>query len=286
MKITRELLIKLKACQHGLDLLNKYPEGATLIELADDPDIQLDDFFFARHYFHLNEEELKVYNKKCNIIECGDHILRSSDVKNSNWIYSSNKIQNSNFINNCEDVSGSSDVVSAVNVINSNNIINSKNIKYSQNVADSNNISTSNNIINSNYINWSHVLNSCQNLEECQFCYKCQNLNDCYFCGFVENSKHCIFCNNVSNVKYQIFNQEVTWQEFERVKEMLMLQLEVEKVDLLNIREDRHLDNRFSYDLRFDRMFEKLSEDFYGWVSTLPQYDEQLFLLLFFTTLK
>lgn len=54
----------------------------------------------------------------------------------------------------------------------------------------------------------------------------------------------------------------------------------------MNIQSEKHLDNRFSYDLRFDRMFEQLSDDFYGWVSSLKQYDEQLFLLLFFTTLK
>lgn len=286
MKVTRELLVKLKACQQGLDLLDKYPEGASLIELAQDPDTTLEDFFFARHYFHFTEEELELYNKKCNIINCNGHILQSYDVINSNWVYKSNNIIDSNYISNSEDVKKSNEIKSSITVNSSENIINSKNISYSQNIADSNNILTSNNIINSSNIKWSQIINSSHDLEECNFCYKSDNLNECSFCGFVTNSKHCLFCNNISDTDYQIFNKTVTWQEFERVKKELEIKLESETVDLLNIKEDKHLDNRFSYDLRFDRMFEKLSEDFYGWVSSLPYYDEQIFLLLFFTTLK
>lgn len=65
-----------------------------------------------------------------------------------------------------------------------------------------------------------------------------------------------MFCNNISDAQYQIFNKEVTLQEFEKCKEILMWQLENENVSLIKIDEKRHLDARFSYDLRFDRMFE------------------------------
>lgn len=86
--------------------------------------------------------------------------------------------------------------------------------------------------------------------------YKCRNTKDSYFCGFVENSNHCMFCNNIENAEYQIFNKQVTREEFEQVKEILLLQLQAENIDLLNVDEKKHLDRRFSYDLRFDRMFE------------------------------
>lgn len=286
MIITRELLIKLQACEHGLKLLEKYPNGATLIELADDPDVELDDFYFARHYFHFNDEEMKIYNKHCQIFGCGDHILRSSKITDSNWVYNSININKSNYINQCEQVIESSEIVNSVNVQYSKNIINSKNINYSENVADSDDISNSNNIINSSHINWSSVINSSFLLEDCHFMYKSNNTKDSYFCGFVENSNHCLFCNNLSNAEYQIFNKQVTQTEFEKVKEILLLQLQAENIDLLNINIEKHLNPRFSYDLRFDRMFEQLSEQFYGWVGSLPQFDEQIFLLLFFTTLK
>ena len=286
MKVTHELLVKFKAYKRWFEVIKKYPEEVELVDLLQDTDLDLDDLYFARHYFNFNDQELKVYNSRCNIEECGNHVLQSFQINNSNWIYNSSNITNSNFISNCDKVQGSSEIKSGVDIIDCENVINSKNIKYSKNIADSENISTSTNIINSNYINWSKVITSSQNLEECEFCYKCYNLNDCYFCGFVNNSKHCLFCNNISNTEYQIFNKPVTWDEFERIKEILHLQLETENVDLMDIRSDRHLDARFSYDLRFDRMFEQLSENFYGWVGSLPQYDEQIFLLLFFTTLK
>lgn len=287
MKITNNLLVKLQAYKSWFDILKKYPnKEAPLLDLLQDEDLDFEDLYFARHYFNFTDEELKVYNNRCHIEECGDHVLRSSYIKNSNWVYSSTNIENSNFISNCQDVKGSTDIKSAINVLNSANIINSKNIKYSENIADSGEISSSNNIINSSYISWSSVINSSHNLDECRFCYKSNNLQDCYFCGFTENSRHCLFCNNISNTEYQIFNKAVTIEEFELIKEDLLQRLELETVDLLNINNEKHLDVRFSYDLRFDRMFEKLSEQFYGWVGSLKQYDEQIFLLLFFTTLK
>lgn len=286
MKITEQLLTKLKACQHGFEILKKYPDGATIVELANDPDVTLEDYFFARHYFHFTEEELQLYNKRCNLKHCGGHVLQSFNVTDSNWIYKSHDIQNSNYISNCNDIKNSSEIKSAINVLNSQDIVNSKNIQYSTKVCDSENIFNSDNIINSHQINWSKIITSSSNLEECQFCYKSRTLNNCYFCGFVDNSENCIFCNNISNAQYQVFNQPVSLNEFEQIKELLLLHLETETVNLLQVNEKRHLDARFSYDLRFDRMFEQLSEDFYGWVGSLPQYDEQIFLLLFFTTLK
>lgn len=286
MKITRDLLVKLRACQQGLDLLDKYPDGATLTELADDPDTTLEDFYFARHYFHFSDEEMKIYNDHCQIKNCGGHVLRSAKITNSNWVYNSTDVQDSNYVGHGEKVIGSTEVANSIDIKRSNNIINSKNIGYSENVADSDNIYNSENVINSSYINWCGVINSSFMLDDCQFMYKCRNTKDSYFCGFVEDSNHCIFCNNIHGVEYQIFNKQVTQEEFNRVKEILLIQLQAENVDLLNVNEKNHLDARFSYDLRFDRMFEKLSEQFYGWVGSLPEYDEQVFFLLFFTTLK
>ena len=286
MKITRDLLVKLRACQQGLDLLDKYPDGATLTELADDPDTTLEDFYFARHYFHFSDEEMKIYNDHCQIKNCGGHVLRSAKITNSNWVYNSTDVQNSNYVGHGEKVIDSTEVANSIDIKRSNNIINSKNIGYSENVADSDNIYNSENVINSSYINWCGVINSSFMLDDCQFMYKCRNTKDSYFCGFVENSNHCIFCNNIHDAEYQIFNKQVTEEEFNRVKEILLIQLQAENVDLLNVNEKNHLDARFSYDLRFDRMFEKLSEQFYGWVGSLPEYDEQVFFLLFFTTLK
>lgn len=286
MKITPELLKKVRAYRQWFDVLKKYPNGIELIELLQDSELDLDDLYFARHYFYFNTDELEVYNNRCQIQNCGDHVLRSSAITNSNWIYNSKNISNSNFISNCENVNNSNEIKSGINVIESVHVINSKNVKYSQNVADSSDIFTSNNIINSNQITWSNIINSSSKLEECGFCYKCQDLNNCYFCGFTENSKYCLFCNNISDAEYQIFNKPVSPLEFAQTKEKLLYQLEAEIVNLINIDETKHLDARFSYDLRFDRMFEQLSEDFYGWVGSLPQYDEQIFLLLFFTSLK
>ena len=172
MKVTRELLVKLKACKQGLNLLDKYPEGATLVELAQDPDTTLEDFFFARHFFQFNQEELELYNKKCNIVNCNDHILQSYNIINSNWIYRSNNVTNSNYVSSSENINDSDEIKSSIEISDSQNIINSKSISHSFNVADSDNIMASNNIINSSNIKWCQVINSSHDLEESNFCYK------------------------------------------------------------------------------------------------------------------
>lgn len=167
MKVTHDLLVRLRACEHGLDLLKKYPDGATLIELANDPDTKLEDFYFARHYFCFNSEEMEVYNHHCQIERCGDHVLRSSQITDSNWIYNSTHVDKSSYINSCKNINTSFEIVNSVNVEGSKNTINSKNINYSDKVADSDNISNSNNVINSSYINWCNAINSSFLLDDC-----------------------------------------------------------------------------------------------------------------------
>lgn len=286
MKITRDLLVKLNACQQGIDLISKYPDGATLEELADDPDLTLEDCYFARHYFNFSDKELELYFKKCEISRCGDHVLRSSKILLSDWIYNSTNVQKSQYVKHGENIISSRDVINSIDVTESNEIINSKKVLYSTLVADSDNISNSENVLNSSFINWSKVINSSFMLDDCSFVYKCRNTKDSLFCGFLQNANHCLFCNNISDAEYQIFNKPVEPNEFERVKELLQVQLSTEQVNLIDIDPKRHLEPRYSYNLRFDRMFERLSDQFYGWVGSLPQYDEQIFFLLFFTTLK
>ena len=285
MKITSKLLTKVKAYPNWFNIIKKYPDGVQLVELLKDPELQYEDLYFARHFFNFNSEELKIYNDRCNIVN-SDHVLRSYDIENSAWIYNSNNIIKSTYVNNGETVTDSEEIVSSIDIMQSANIINSKNVRACARVADSEDIKTSRDVINSYHIGWGKAINSCSNLEESSFCYKCRDLKDCSFCGFVTNSKHCMFCNNISNAEYQIFNQQVTKEEFERINEMLWLQLSNENVTLIDIDDTKHIYSRFSYNYRFDRMFEQLSEDFYGWVGSLPQYNEQLFLLLFFTSLK
>lgn len=112
-------------------MLKKYPDGTELIELLKDPDLDLEDLYFARHYFYFNEEELNTYNDRCQIKNCGDHVLRSAFIENSNWIYNSKNIKDSKFVSNCEKVENSNEIKSGIDIIESTHVINSKKVKYS-----------------------------------------------------------------------------------------------------------------------------------------------------------
>ena len=70
-------------------MIDKYPDGAELTELANDPDVTLEDLYFARHYFSFNDEELKLYEQKCHIEGGSAHVLRSSYIKDSKFVYNS-----------------------------------------------------------------------------------------------------------------------------------------------------------------------------------------------------
>lgn len=87
-----------------------------LAELIRDEDLSLDDIYFARHYFSFSDEELKAYEERCNIENCGGHVLHSSNIKNSNWVYNSTNIENSEYISSCDLIKYSTELKAAVNV--------------------------------------------------------------------------------------------------------------------------------------------------------------------------
>ena len=80
-----------------------------------------------------------------------------------------------------------------------------------------------------------------------------------------------------------IFNKEVSIAEFEQYKEELMNRVVFENNDFIKIN-PRKLDaeERYKFSFRFDSVFDGLSPEFYGWVGTIINYNEDDFMNLFF----
>lgn len=283
MKVTKEILERYQACKKGKDFLDKfYPDGAEVLQIVKEHEISSEMLHFARRYFSLNEEEFKKYFELCRVSEDCKYVWDSIDVENSSYIYNSERITDSQHIQGSIKISSSSDIYESDSVDESNDVLNSQNIDNSFLIMMSNNIDYSSNIFNSANISWSEMVIHSSSIEESKYIYGSQFLNNCYFGGFLKHCSNCLFCYGLDSADNFIFNQPVNYNEFEYWKEKLLGILELEEKNFINIKDDVHSSERFSVNTRLNSLFNSLSKDFFGWISTMLNYDEELFLDLFF----
>ena len=242
----------------------------------------LDVLHYLRKWENLTEEEAAAYRKRCNIDELSEFVWDSTSVTNSRAVSDSSSISNSSFIwlsklitdsenvYNSTDVEDSTDIYYSEGILKSNRIVKSKNIKYSDMILMSNTVEWSNNISYSSDVDYS------------KFVYKSNNVYECFFSGFLRNCNHCICCNNLVNKEFYVFNESVTPVEFMRVEEELNSKLALETSTFISVNKQIHRENRVKYDFRLDDIFDGLSEDFYGYIGTILNYNEADFLSIFF----
>ena len=64
----------------------------------------------------------------------------------------------------------------------------------------------------------------CQNCVDCNHCYqsyqldRCSNCTDCYYCVDCHNCQNCIGCTNLTRASYCYFNEQLSEEEYNRVK--------------------------------------------------------------------
>lgn len=287
MKVTLELLEKYNAGAEGKTFMQKYyPDGADAFDIMDNPNLTKEMMHFARTYFRLDERDIQKYEEKCNI-KNSEKVYFSSDIINSKVISCSNFIQDSQYIydsinvNNCYGIYGSKDLE------NSTDCGFSKKVKYSALVLFSNEIARSQTILHSNFISWSSIITNSMIVQDSSFLYNCNNVIDCHFSGFLKNCKHCLFCSNLEDKEYYIFNRPVKQFEYEQILEQLNFRLEDERPTFIQINRDtKEFGRRFTYSNRLDSIFNGLSDDFFGWIGTIPYYNELVFLSIFFRDAK
>jgi len=289
MRITVENLEKFAANKPDIELFKKeYPEGAEILEVFNNPKFDKEFFYFIKIYFKLSEEEEEIYNKICEI-EKSVSVLYSSRVKNSSFVSYSEDINKSNYVFRSKNVEDSNSINNSSFITKSKYIHGSSNVRASEKIIDSERISTSFNVVNSKDVTWGNCIISSSDIDDGGFLYKCKELTSCYFCGFVINSENCLFCHGVDGARYRIFNQEVEPQEFDRIREDLLYRLNLEISTFIQIDDDSPrmlFGKKVVYHNRFDSIFDGLSNEFYGWISTIPYYNEDLFINLFFSAEK
>lgn len=284
MRITVDLLKRYNACKQSIDFMQaNYPNGAEAIEIMQRKDIPLHFLHFGRQYLDVNDEEIQLYKQICRIDDKSRYIWYSNDVSNSTGLMNAHYVNNSSFVRDSFQINNSNHIYNSNNVSNCNDIAHSTNIKDSNKILESHDIAESNDVARSNFISWSSAILNSLLLEDCSFIYKSDNLNDCHFCGFIKNSKHCLFCTELEDKEYYIFNHEVSPTVYEKYREELLLQLQAETPCMINVFSTKYTaEERFELSTRFDTVFNGLSDAFYGWIGTLPNYSDEVFINLFF----
>jgi len=282
MKITPNMIEERYApTELGKLIREKYSSGVKVIDLLDE-ELSLSSLHFIRDSFTLDDKELKKYFFLCGIDLESKYVYDSDNVESSAHVLKSSNIIDSDYIFTGTDILNSSQVYNSLNVKNSSNINYSKDIVDSSEIYNCTDIRESNKILDSHKVSWSTNITFSEEISDSRFIYRSINLIESLFCGFCKNSHHLLFCSGIENESYMIFNQKVDLQTFENWKENLYMILSSEKSDFLSINQNLFFEDRFNISRRFDAIFDGLSPKFYGMVGNFPNYSEDIFLQIFF----
>lgn len=285
MKITAELLERCEAYPEDTELIdNLFPNGVEykdLIANKEGFDIEPELLHFIARYLPCSKEEMELYENFFNI-KNSKHFYYSENLEGSLAIAKSRDILNSEYVRHSSRVSLSKWVYDSYDIEESQNILSSSKIKHSNRVVGGKEVSHSSQINRSNYVDWSNNILASSTIEECNYIYHSFKVSDCHFSGFLRGCKNCIFCSNLEDKQFHVFNEEVSPVEFVRLKEELQFRLAAETPDYVRVDSAALLPlNRFKTSARPDRIFDGLSPELYGWIGTVQNFREDLFLQIF-----
>lgn len=207
-------------------------------------------------------------------------VHESTEVVNSDFVYKSEFVEDSQSVSNSKRVKNGHIVQNSEDVSNSTHIFDSRRVRKSDYIYKSVNVESSRDVAYSAAVAWSEVILSCNTVEDAKLVYRSNNIVDCYCCGFLENCSSCMFCSSLKDKGYYIFNKEVIPRRFDAVKEVFLSKFagEIEHSYLLNY--DKSTGN-VELNGRYDDMFDALGTEFFEWVSSLEEFDEDVFMQVF-----
>ena len=261
-------------------ILKEGYNGRSFNAVCEEAPLQL--IHYLRKWENLDEEEFAAYKRRCNIDALSEFVWDSTNITNCHVVADCTSISNSSFVWRSNLITDSENIYECTDVNESKDVYHSEGVHDSEKILKSKNISHSKSVLCSNGTQWSENISYSYDLDNCQYVYKSNNSYNCFFSGFLRNCSNCICCTNLVNCDFYIFNQPVSAVVFERVKEELLNRLVDEESSFITVNEQIHREDRVKYDFRLDNIFDGLSDDFYGYIGTLPNYDEGNFLSIFF----
>lgn len=273
MWITKETLKRARACRQGIEFFNRhFPNGAEMIDVINYPTTSSS--FLHWGYLHLspNETEVAAYYERLGV-KNSRCVFMSEEVEGSSFINHSHHIKNSSTISNSNVIESSIAVGGSDYVEDSSRIFNSKYVYNSSKVYGSSNVNDSSNVVDGVYIVESKDVVNCKVASESSQIRDCNNVTDVIFSSGIEESSHMMFCIGQTGKEYMLFNKPVSQKQFELVKK----QYKSFMTDELVLAKDwGSMDGCLTYPMiekNIRKYYENISDKFWDWVKTLPNYD-------------
>ena len=272
MFLTVDILKERRACEKGINFVKKfYPNGVELSEIIQNRDIPKEFLHWGFSHLDATDEEIKLYEKVLDItnttgyfesekVSDSQQVRFSSEIENSKDIYRSKKVKNSYSIYSSNNIEDSSNVNTSAFCSNSKVILNSTNITDSNMIINSNCIIRSNSIIKSEFITESACIIDSSNTESCNFLMDCSNMRDSIFCLGLDGKEYYLFNKPISKIMYE----NISFQ-FSKYITLPLKMISTSNENLVSAQVNN-----------FSKFFENLSDDFWQWVKTLPNYDPEI----------
>lgn len=256
-----------------------YPQGTTFEIILQNNTAPVDFLHWCFNHLTITEEEKITYYKKVNVdVSDTSKIYSSSNITNSEYIANSEVVINSEYVFDSKKVKNSRAILSSKSVNNSYNIHLSSFVGNSSNVYNGKNITNCNNIVSVTYaVDSSSVVNADQVINSAFVSglapSTSKNINDSYFIFDCENVSNCLFCSGIKDKEFYLFNKPINQKYYENIakqaqefaKEESLLLAHWKTEDMI-IPEPRLVKNMAMY-------YSNMSEDFWEWVKSLPNYD-------------
>lgn len=286
MYLTLDILERFGACDSGKKWFARYfPNGGELIDIISHKYATPEILHWGFHNFTTTPEEQEAYwvrlnvnvPNRCTIYESDNitdscYVSRSSNITNSNFVFSSAEVSNSNDIMGSQTVEDSNQVFISEFVYGSNKVYYGKNITESTNIVNSDYVVRSRSVMNSAVVTDSCFVSALdsgrtKNIKNSAFIYECINM------------KRCMFCSGIDNGENLLFNKPIDADELDLIMKQLKSVLGDYSADYVRDGEWSGKEIPLKtpqIEHNLISQYSKLSEKFWRWVATLPNYDSQI----------
>ena len=276
MFITIDILKQLKACEQGIRYFERfYPNGAEMIDVIKNHNASKEFLHWGRKHLTSNEKELAAYCEVCDIVN-SEGYWYSEVVHNSQYVVKSKNINDSKSVFESTEIADSSDIVNSDNVNTSQQIFYSSMVEASQKVLRGINVVESINICNSTMVARSkNVIDSTDVFDSSEI-VKSNTVTESHFCKNCNNIDHCLFCENLENAEYCIFNKQVDKKRYEIIEKQYRKYLNNLLSFVREWPENLVVGVHLSPTRKFDDWYSSISENFWKWVRTIPNFDSMM----------
>lgn len=283
MFLTAEILAQQGACQKGIDQFNRiFPDGAELIDVINHKRIGPKLLHWGFLNLSVSLDETEAYYKRLNIVGTNlQHIYKSDNVTNGDFIGQSSHITNSEYVFSCKNVENCANISHSSDVINSTQIFGSEFVDDSCKIVHSKNVTKSRNIILSDYVVNSHSVINAAAVTKSAFVGSfvpggAKQIKNSRFITESTNLNYCLFCVGLHDAEYMIFNKKVEVEEYELILKQLDKILMGWDAEL--VKDNEWPECTIPLDIptiqrNVLKQYEALPESFWRWVKTLPGYD-------------